>query len=162
MTICNIRNKWLHATLVLVFLTPGPSACRVQTVRHSPIRAAADANELLKALYYDEDYVKALQFGDEQLRRVATVEDLKQMVQRMKQERGKLRRLWGDSYLMTSGPSIELFYVGDYEQGISYHRLVLVGDASSGYRVSGIWFQHEPYPQQSLRRKFDVDIVVRS
>jgi hypothetical protein len=160
MSFRNIRNQTLYASLMFFLLISGFFACRFQAVRHSPVRAASDANKFLKALYYDEDYVKALELSDEQLRNTGTVENLKQMVEQMKQKRGKLKQLWGDSYLMTQGATIELFYVGDYDQGISYHRVVLVGDASSGYRVSGIWFQHEPYPQQSLRRKFDVDVVV--
>lgn len=162
MTVCNIRNYKLHAILILFLLTFGLFACRFQAVQHSPVRAASDANKFLKALYYDEDYVKALELADEQLRSAATVENLKQIVEQIKQKRGNLRQLWGDSYLMTPGATIELFYVGDYDQGISYHRVVLVGDASSGYRVSGIWFQDEPYPQQSRRRKFDVDVLVGS
>ena len=155
-----IRNLRLHASLILLLLIIGVFACRSQVVHHSPVRAASDANKFLRTLYYDEDYVKALDLADEQLRSAATVENLNQMVDQMKQKRGKLKQLWGDSYLMTPGATIELFYIGDYDQGISYHRLVLVGDASAGYKVAGIWFQHEPYSQQSLRRKFDVDVSV--
>ena len=44
--------------------------------------------------------------------------------------------------------------------GTLYHRLVLQGEATSGYRVSGLWYQFDPYPPQTLRRKFETDIPV--
>ncbi len=49
---------------------------------------------------------------------------------------------------------MELFYVGTYENGTLYHRLVLMGDADTGYKVSGIWYSVDPYPKHTLRREF--------
>jgi len=143
------------AALILSFY-----GCRFQTVRHNPVKAALGANQFLKALYFEENCAAALGLSDELLRRSVTVANLKKMVEEIKQERGSLRRLTADSYLMTQGQTMELFYVGKYEKGVLYHRLVLVGDASSGYRVSGVWFQPDPYVENRLRRKFDVDIFV--
>lgn len=146
--------------IIIVSLLLSLSACRFQSVRHSPVKAAFDANQFLKSLYFDEDCPGALRLADEQLRRSVTADDLKKMVDGMKQERGALKTLRADSYLMTQGETMELFYTGKYEKGVLHHRLVLVGDASSGYRVSGVWFQPDPYPENPLRRKFDVDIFV--
>lgn len=55
---------------------------------------------------------------------------------------------------------MELFYTGVYERGTLYHRLVLQGEATSGYRVSGLWYILDPYPEQTLRRKFETNIPV--
>ena len=55
---------------------------------------------------------------------------------------------------------MELFYVGTYDNGVLYHRLVLAGDASAGYRVTGIWFKPEPYPENVMRKKFETEIPV--
>lgn len=52
--------------------------------------------------------------------------------------------------------------MGEYKKGVLYHRLVLMGDASSGYRVSSVWFKSDPYPENPLRLKFDGDIFVIS
>lgn len=145
---------------IIVSLILSLSACHVQSVRHSPIKAAFDANQFLKSLYFDEDCPGALRLADEQLRRSVTPDDLKKMVDGMKQKRGALKTLRAESYLMTQGETMELFYRGEYEKGVVYHRLVLKGDASSGYRVSGVWFQPEPYPENPLRRKFDGEIFV--
>ena len=147
-------------SFIIVSLLLSLSACHSQSVRHSPVKAAFDANQFLKALYFDEDYPGALRLTDEQLRQSVTADDLKKMVNGMKQERGALKRLRADSYLMTQGETMELFYTGEYEKGVLHHRLVLMGDASSGYRVSGVWFQPDPYPENPLRRKFDVEISV--
>jgi hypothetical protein len=114
----------------------------------------------LKALYFDEQFDEALQLADPALRNSASPTDLENMVRRAQQQLGTLKKLKADSYLMTLGRSMELFYVGTYERGTLYHRLVLVGDASSGYKVSGVWFQREPYPPSSLRRQFTEDIFV--
>ncbi len=147
-------------SFIIVLLLLSLSACHFQSVRHSPVKAAFDANQFLKSLYFDEDCPGALRLADEQLRRSATADDLKKMMDEMKQERGALKTLRADSYLMTQGETMELFYIGEYERGVLYHRLVLMGDASSGYRVSGVWFQPEPYPENPLRRKFDGEIFV--
>jgi hypothetical protein len=152
------KRRW--AIFVIASLVFGFSGCRIQTVKHSPVRAVIDTNQFLKAFYFDEDYAKALDLASGQLRQSATTDDLKKMVEEMKQERGALKTLRADSYLMTQGDTMELFYIGEYEHGVLYLRLVLMGDASSGYRVSGVWFQPEPYPENPLRRKFDVEIFV--
>ena len=124
------------------------------------MKAVSDTNQFLKALYFDERFAEALRLADPTLRNSASPADLENIVKKTKQEVGDVKKLKADSYLMTQGRSMELFYVGTYEKGTLYHRLVLVGDASSGYKVSGVWFQPEPYPEQALRRKFSADIFV--
>lgn len=136
------------------------AGCHVQTVNHEPAQAATDTNRFLKALYVDKDYPKALALADTQLRQSTTANDLKQMAEGIREQRGELKTLKADSYLMTPGRTMELFYIGEYTKGTLYHRLVLIGDVSSGYRVSGVWYQTEPYPDQTLRRRFDQDILV--
>jgi hypothetical protein len=135
-------------------------ACQFRSVRHSPVKAAVDANKFLKVLYFDEDYRGALRLADEQLRQSVTASELKKTVDEMKQQLGALKTLRADSYLMTQGETMELFYTGEYEKGVLHHRLVLLGNASSGYRVSGVWFQVYPYQENRLRRKFDDEIYV--
>ena len=147
-------------SFIIVALILLLSACHFQSVTHSPLQATADANQFLKALYFDEDWAGALRLADEGLRHSVTGDNLKKMVDEVKQQRGVLKRLKADSYLMTQGKTMELFYIGEYEKGVLYHRLVLIGDASSGYRVSGVWFKPEPYPESPLRRKFDGDIFI--
>lgn len=157
-TCCEVKS--ITQNLIIVSLLLSFSVCRFQTVRHSPVKAAFDTNHFLKALYFNKDYPTALGLADEQLRRSVTANNLKKMVDEMNQEHGTLKRLTADSYLMAQGETMELFYTGEYEKDTLYHRLVLVGDASSGYRVSGVWFRPDPYPENPLRRKFDVDIFV--
>ena len=72
-----------------------------------------------------------------------------------------LQRLAAESYLMVQGAGMELFYVGTYDNGVLYHRLVLVGDASAGYQVAGIWFKPDPYPENAARQKFETEIPVQ-
>lgn len=150
-------NKiWVGCLTVLAL-----SSCKVESIRHEPSRAVSDTNQFLRALYFDEDYSRALVLADAQLRQSLSANDLKRLVEGIKQQRGKLRTLKADSYLMVQGRGMELFYVGTYENGVVYHRLVLMGDATSGYRVSGVWYSTDPYPEQALRRKFDQDINVQ-
>jgi len=95
------------------------------------------------------------------LRTSAATDALTKMINQIKAERGRLKTLAADSYLMVQGEGMELFYVGIYENGILYHRLVVIGDVTTGYKISGVWFQHEPYPQSQLRRKFEMEIPVQ-
>lgn len=143
------------ALLILVGL-----ACQVQTFKHDPIKAAENGNIFLKALYLDEDPYKAFEFSDPQLKQSATPNNLLEMTAAISRQYGKLTQLRADSYLMKQGQTIELFYVGTYDKGTLYHRIVLIGDATVGYKVSGVWFQPEAYPEQPLRRKFDHDMFV--
>lgn len=154
---CTMRAASLF--LVIALVTIAVSACRLQTVNHSPSKAAFDANQFLKALYSDEDYLKALNLAADPVRQSASADDLKKMVEKIKQEHGTLKRLKADSYLMTQGQSMELFYIGEYEHGFLFHRLVLIGDASSEYKVAGVWFQSDPYPTSPLRHKFETEIL---
>jgi hypothetical protein len=144
--------------LVIALVAIAVSAC-LQKVNHNPSKAAFDANQFLKALYGDEDYLKALNLAADPLRQSAGADDLKKMVEKIRQEHGTLKRLKADSYLMTQGPTMELFYIGEYERGFLFHRLVLTGDASSEYKVAGVWFQPDPYPGSPLRRKFETEML---
>lgn len=149
--------RTLPVGLLLIFL----SACQVQNVHHDPVAAVSDANRFLKALYLQRDYSKALELADVQLRQSSNADDLRPIVERIKGERGELKALKADSYLMTPGRTMELFYIGTYERGTLYHRLVLAGDVPSGYRVSGVWYSVDPYPEQPMRRSFNQDLFVQ-
>jgi|GEM_PF-3053199 len=147
--------RTLPALLCLVFI-----GCSFQTVRHNPTTAALAANVFLKAMYVEHNYDRALNLSDEALRRSATAENLGQMADLAAKKCGELKELKADSYLMTQGATMELFYTGRCDRGTLYHRVVLIGDVSNGYRVSGVWFQDSPYQEQSLRRRFENDIIV--
>ena len=134
--------------------------CRLEAIQHNPVKAVSEANSFLKALYIEENYPKALELGHAELRNAVTSDNLKQIVERTGQEVGNLKRLKADSYMQTPGRTMELFYVGIYERGRIYHRIVLMGDAASGYKVSGVWFKADPYAQHALRQKFNEDIFV--
>ena len=137
------------------------SACHIQATKHDPEKAVLDTNQFLKAFYFEENPSEALKFCDEQIRTSGATDALTKMLSQIKRERGALKGLVADSYLMVQGPAMELFYVGTYENGVLYHRLVVVGNALDGYKISGVWFQHEPYPEGPLRRKFQVAIPVQ-
>ncbi len=136
-------------------------ACYIQATKHDPVKAVLDTNQFLKALYLDENPSEALKFCDEQSGISGAIDAFTKMLAQIKAEGGHLKSLAADSYLMEPGPAMQLFYVGRYENGLLYHRLVVVGSASTGYKVTGVWFQHEPYPESSLRRKFDMEIPVQ-
>jgi hypothetical protein len=138
------------------------SNCVSKAVRHDPHRAALDTNKFLKALYFDHDIGGALNLADEQLQKNASADRLARMIEENKQKWGELTTLKAESYLMTLDRTMELFYVGEHKNGVLYYRFVLVGDASTGYKVAGIWFQADPYPETQLRRKFNAPIVVAS
>jgi hypothetical protein len=146
----------IFAAILLCF-----SPCHFQAIKHDPIKAALDTNQFLKVLYFYGNPSEALKFSTEEFRTSGATDGLTKMLGQIKREQGSLRSLAADSYLMVQGPAMELFYVGTYDNGVLYHRVVVAGEASAGYRVSGVWFQHEPYPQSTLRRKFQIEISVQ-
>lgn len=154
-----MRKGATYLGFCLLFLLS--ASCKVENVRHEPSRAVIDGNQFLKALYIDEDYDRARGLVDSQLQESLTANNLRQLVEKIKTEKGALKTLKADSYLMVQGRGMELFYDGTYDRGELYHRLVVVGDASSGYKVSGVWYSPDAYPEQPLRRKFGQEIFVQ-
>ena len=156
----NLRRRSACVVRVVPFILLCFSACHFQAVKHDPGKAVLDTNQFLKALYIDENPSEALRFCGEEVRTAGGADALTKMLTKIKQDRGRLQRLTADSYLMVQGAGMELFYVGTYDNGVLYHRLVLAGDASAGYRVTGIWFKPEPYPENVMRKKFETEIPV--
>jgi len=153
-----VNSKSKIVLSLILFCFP---ACALQATKHDAVKAVIDANQFLKAFYLDENPSEALKFCDEQFGMPGAIDALTKMLNQIKAERGSLKSLTADSYLMVPGRGMELFYVGKYENGFLYHRLVVVGSASTGYKVSGVWFQHEPYPESTLRRKFETEMPVQ-
>jgi hypothetical protein len=115
----------------------------------------------MKALYLDENPSEALQYCDERMRVPSAIDGFRKMINKTKQERGSLKSLAASSYVMQQGSAIQLLYVGTYEKGVLYHRITVDGNASDGYRVVGVWFQLEPYPQSQMRCNFETEIPVQ-
>ena len=147
--------------IVICFIFLFSSACHYEAIKHDPKKAALDTNRFLKTLYFDENPSEALKFCDEQVGAAGGADALTRMINKTKQDRGQLRSLVADSYLMAPGSGIELYYVGTYEKGVLYHRLVVLGDVSAGYKVAGLWFKDDAYPQTELRLKFEPEIPVQ-
>lgn len=136
------------------------SGCRLEYAKHDPMKAVSDANVFMKALYLDEHYQKAFEISHPELRRRGSPGDLLQIIERIKQQVGGLRRLKADSYFEGHDKTVEVFYIGTYERGVIYHRIVLTGDTSNGYKVSGVWLNTEPYPEIGSRYRFKNEIFV--
>lgn len=134
--------------------------CTFRSVKHDPSTAAMAANIFLKAMYIEHNYDRALMLSDESLRRSATSDNLAQMVKVVEDNCGVLKELKAESYQKGQNLTLELFYTATCEKKNLYHRVVLAGDVSSGYRTAGIWFQDKPYPGNDMRPKFEQRIVV--
>jgi len=141
------RRKTTGARTTILFISLCFSACYFQATKHDPLKAVLNADQFLKALYLDENPSEALKFCDAQSPIPGATDDLMKLISQIKTERGPLKTLTADSYLMMQGREMELFYIGRYENGVLYHRVAVVGDESAGYKVLGVWFQHEPYPE---------------
>jgi len=129
------------------------SGCYVAVVSHSQERALSDSNDFVSAFLVDRDAEHAWRLGDPELQRRTDVHSIQGVLETIDARVGRLREILPDSYIQTPGRTMEVLYVGTYERGLLYHRIVLAGD-KSGYRVTGFWFQAEPYPQESSRQPF--------
>ncbi len=150
-----------HFLLVcVVFLGAG---CRINVlnVSHDETRAVADANKVLSLLYLKGDYVSAYEGLAPETRKSLSSDALKALLETLRSRHGRLLSLRADSFAIMPGQkALTLFYVGTHEKGTSYHRVVVTGDAS-GYRVAGLWFSDQPYPEGNLRTKFRTRIEVK-
>jgi uncharacterized lipoprotein YajG len=143
--------------ILIAFVLAG---CSFKTTTQDPATAATAANIFMHAMYIEHDAQRALMLSNEQLRASATAENLTQLAALSEQHCGVLKQLEAESFVMAAG-GIEVFYVGQCEKRNLYHRVALAGDVKNGYRVSGVWFQDEPYPAHPLRRQFQPSMTVR-
>jgi hypothetical protein len=143
-----------------LFLLVCLSGCTFKAVTHDPATAAGAAALFLKALYLDHDANRALSLGHDQLRKSATATQLADLATVVDQHCGALKELKADSYAMTPGQTMDVFFTANCEKKTLYHRLVMLGSVQEGYRVAGVWFQDTAYPEHPLRKKLDGNIVV--
>lgn len=145
--------------ILILLLACALVGCTFRSVRHDPATAAMAANVFLKALYIERDYDRALMLSDDALRRVANHDKLAELVKVVDDNCGELKQLQAESWQKGQDLTLELFYTATCEKKTLYHRLVMVGDVSKGYRTAGVWFQDAPYPGN--RPKFENGIVVQ-
>jgi hypothetical protein len=155
-----LPSNHFYMKIILILLLAGALVgCTFRSVSHDPSTAAMAANVFLKALYIEHDYDRALMLSDESLRRMVTSDKLAELVKVVDDNCGELKQLQADSYAKGQDLTLELFYTATCEKKTLYHRLVMVGDVSKGYRTAGVWFQDAPYPGN--RPKFKNGIVVQ-
>jgi len=97
--------------LFLAVFIVSAAGCISQSVTHDPDRAATDANQFLKAIYIDRNSSAALALAENGLRESVARETLTNMVDELIRERGALKRMAAESYLMADGRNIVIFYV---------------------------------------------------
>lgn len=144
----------------MVLLSVFTFGCRREQVKHDPERALSNTKQFVKVLYCEKAVDTALALTDASLRQFATSADLQNILDKAVKEVGKTTKLTADSYLMAPGRNIEIFYVATGQKGVLYHRIVVTGDAASGYKVTGAWFQTQPYPSNTLRRRFHTELTI--
>jgi hypothetical protein len=131
------------------------AGCRLDVISHDERMAASEAGEVLRLLYLRGDYVAVHERLSPELRRSSSTESLRNQASLLLQKFGKLRDLRPDSYTPVPGQrAINIFLEGKHEKAVSYHRILLTGDAR-GYKVSGLWVSERPYPPSELRRSLD-------
>jgi len=135
--------------------------CSFRATTHDPIKAASDGGEFLLSVYINHDYVGALRSSHNQLQQSAKADDLQRLVEQAQSKVGTLQKLTGESFVPVPGDAIEVFFVGRHERGILYNRLVLIGDSTNGYKVSGFWFSSQPYSKVREQKSFSTKIEIR-
>jgi hypothetical protein len=147
--------------VALMLIAVSLIGCTFKSVRHDHNVAVEAGNAFLSALYLQRNYSRALELADESFRKTVSLENLGQMVDMAEKNCGTRKEFKAESYQMAPNVMTEVYYVETCDRGVVYHRLVLVGDATNGYSVAGVWLNSSPYPQNSLRQKFEKDIVVK-
>jgi hypothetical protein len=138
-----------------------PGNWRVEVIAHSEQRAVADANLVLRDMYLRADYEAASAGFAPAVRQQATPAALRQIANQLTARLEKLTVLEAEAFEPIPGQrAMSLFYRGTHARGTSYHRIVVTGDAS-GYRVSGVFFRFEPYPENKLRKPLPRRVLVR-
>lgn len=148
--------KWILGVLAVL------AGCGSNAIRHDPGLAVAEANKLLRTLYFDEDYTRAYDELDPGHKVHYEPDHLRQTVDQMRDLFGNIEELQAYSYeLISTERSITLYYKGTNQRGASYHRVVLVGDADSGYKVTGVFLASQQYPGPKLHLKSPKDALIK-
>lgn len=154
----NMLNKKITFVVLAVLCFLG--GCTLRATTHNPVKEALAASIFLRTVYIDHDYVHAMQLAHDELQQSVGVDDLRQIAEEAQSKEGKVQTFTGESFLPTPGETIEVFFVGQHERQTLYHRLVLIGDESNGYKVSGVWFSTQPYAAHTERRRFSQPVLV--
>lgn len=120
------------------------SSCGLFTYQ-DPKKARATANEFLNALYVRGNAEEALSMTSEAFRNAGGAAMLASLLERLRRDFVKLEGIRAEAYLHENKDEITMLYLGISEKAFSYHRLVLSGNASRGYKVESVSLSEMPY-----------------
>jgi hypothetical protein len=147
--------------LILLFLIITNCGCSVTTIYHDEELAIAEANSFIKTYYLEEAPDKAFQMLDFEVRKTLTIGNLKDVLLTLVAKVGKAKRFTFDSFEPMPGQkAMTLYYECEHEKGKTFHKLVLLGDVSSGYAVGGTFFKLVPYPKNKLNKTLEKEYII--
>jgi hypothetical protein len=98
---------------------------------------------------------------DVETRKNLAIGDLKNVLATFVSNVGKAKRFTFDSFEPMPGQkAITLYYECENEKGKTFHKLVLIGDVSSGYAVGGFFFKPVPYPRSNLSKTLEKEYII--
>lgn len=147
--------------LLLFFLTCiAVTGCLFNIIIHDPNKAVKTSTQVLEAIYFEGNYREAHNQFTTGFQKHYSKENLEQVRNMVSSNFGDIKELSFDSLMQMPGQRIiTLFYIGTHISTISYHRVILEGD-QNGYKVSGIFFDNKPYPENKFRRRPNKSIII--
>ena len=130
---------WLLASALLA------AGCGV-IFSHNPQKARETAYDFLNSVYMQGNFQKAYSMVDADFDRDYGSGYLEKISARFFKVFEKLEGLKADAYLYESGDrAIMILFTGLSEKAPSYHKVMLIGDSSRGYKVSSVLYSDVPF-----------------
>jgi hypothetical protein len=140
--VLQMRKLLITASLLCVCLAAG---CGLM-FRHDPQKARETAYNFLNAVYMEGSFDKAYAAVDADFDRDYGAGYLEKISTRFFRVFDRLEGLRADAYLYEPKErSIMLLFSGISEKAPSYHKVMLIGDSSRGYKVSSVIYSDVPF-----------------
>ena len=139
-------KRMLAASIVVCSLP----AC-VRVVVHDEQAAAKAATGFAQAAFVDRDYAKASGMLAPSLARQLPIDKFPEMVAKTHPNAFPAQVTATDSERMPGLRGITIYMKGSGGGEDFYYRMVMEGDATSGYRVAGLFRGNGPHPSTNKR-----------
>ena len=121
-------------------------------INHDEHAAAREAEEFGRLAFVAKDFASAYQHLTAQARSSSSLAEVSTLIDQMHKD-GYPESIRATQFEPMPGQaSMLIFLIGENGSSKFYYRFALVGTASEGYHVGGLWRGSGPYPTSPTRR----------
>jgi hypothetical protein len=146
----NVRRSLPAVPLLLLVLCATASA-QIKIIVHSQEAAAKSAERFARSAFIDKDYAKAHALLAPETRKSVSVEKMAESIKKM-HPAAMPAEVKAIEYETQPGQrAMNIYLKGSAGSEMFFYRFYMVGDATSGYEVAGLFRGSGPYPSKAKK-----------